>query len=398
MRPALLVLLFSAISTNAFQINALRPPIQRVHSPRSLVLLAVEETSKDKMAPRAITNTDGIQPAAGPSFGTHLLLPLISYMTLGVLSVEATRLLGVHEWTTWALMAWTVGLPVARLLWLCSRVEGVAERMDGYPADEKLVKYAREAARAVGVPPPDAVIELDRQEPNAFAASNLFAASPTVAVTRGLREKLSPTELKAVLAHEMGHLRNRDVVRNMHIALATAGMAGVYEAGQILLDARERSGDSDSDGDGEGSLATIGLALVAAGLATQGLANLARLCASRDAEFKADRAAAAAFGADAMISALRKINNLAARQPADLRESAEGRALAFAMISDGESREVPEGEGWWRKATGAITRSMRTHPPLDERVAALEQAVEAGIVPASNPKTGPFDALFDLRP
>lgn len=251
------------------------------------------------------------------------------------------------------------------------------ERMGGFPANEKLASYAREAALAVGVAPPDHVFELDVEEPNAFATSNLFAGSPTVAVTRGLRKALSPLELKAVLAHEMGHLRNSDVVRNMHVAVATAGMAGVFEAGRVLM--RERESESESD---DGGVASIGLVLLAAGLVTQCLATLTRLCASRDAEIKADRAAAAAFGADAMISALSKIHQLSAHKPADLRESTEGRSLAFAMISDGESTGA-NSDSWWGKAAGGVTRALRTHPPLDVRVAALEQAVADGLVPAT---------------
>ena len=66
-------------------------------------------------------------------------------------------------------MAFTVGLPVAQLLWLCSQAEGVAKRLNGHPADKELVRFAHEAAKAVGVSPPDAVYVLDRQEANAFA-------------------------------------------------------------------------------------------------------------------------------------------------------------------------------------------------------------------------------------
>jgi len=370
MQPALLLLLSAVSATHAFHVNAHRLPVaQRALSPKPRALAVLVEKPRNW--------------ASGPSFGTHLALPLASYAVLGALSTEAVRFLGIHEVTTWCLMACTVFLPVTQLLWVCSRPEGIAERMGGYPADAQLVEYACEAADAVGVAPPDSVIELDAAEPNAFAASNLFAASRTVAVTRGLREKLSPTELRAVLAHEMGHHRNRDVVRNMHLAIATAGMAGVYEAGRIILNARDRNSEtSQSDSDGEGGAATLGLALLAAGLMTQCLANLARLCASREAELQADRAAAAAFGADAMISALRKIDRLAAQRPADLRESKEGSAFAFAMISDGESGESAEEDGWWRKTM----RVLRTHPPLEERVAALEQAVADGVVPAKSPK------------
>lgn len=374
MRPTLLLLVIG--SSHGFRIDALlsatsNPQLAFSPTIRSPVFLMEKEKAHGQFA----------HPTDGPSFGSHIALPLVTYAALGALSSEAIIHLGANEMSTWLIMVLTVFFPVAMQLWICSSAEGVAERMGGRPADIILTKYAIEAANAVGITPPDAVYELDAQEPNAFATSNLFAASPSVAVTRGLREQLSPIELKAVLAHEMGHLRRHDVVRNMHIAVATAGMAGIYEAGRIVLNSRERS-DSNSDSESDGSIAILGLGLLAAGLFTQGLANLARLCASRDAEIQADRAAAAAFGADAMISALRKIDRLAGMRSSDLRESAAGKAFAFAMISDGKSVEATECKGWMDRATRAATHVLRTHPPLDERIAALEQAVAEGLVPA----------------
>merc|ERR1719337_762584 len=117
--------------------------------------------------------------------------------------------------------------------------------------------------------------------------------------TKGLRQKLSTTEMKAVLAHEMGHLRHRDVSRNMHIAIAAAGLGGVYEAGRFLLDSSRRRGDKSSGDKDEGSSAGIGLALMAGGFAAQAVAHLSQLAASRSSELQADLAAAEAFGADA---------------------------------------------------------------------------------------------------
>merc|ERR1719421_264885 len=112
--------------------------------------------------------------------------------------------------------------------------------MGGKPADSTLTALTNEAADAVGVPHPQAVYEIDAREPNAFAASNLFSKSQTVAVTSGLRSVLSTNELKAVLAHEMGHLKHSDVVRNMHVAIAVAGMGGVYNMGRMLFESSSK--------------------------------------------------------------------------------------------------------------------------------------------------------------
>lgn len=319
-------------------------------------------------------------------------LPTVSYSGLGFTIAGAIRLLGMN-WMSTALMGWTVALPVSFALFACSQGGAkVAESMGGKPADATLTEYAREAAKAVGVPPPEAVFEIPAREPNAFAASNLWAGSSTVAVTSGLRSALTANELKAVLAHEMGHLQYNDVVRNMHISVAAAGLGGVYQAGRILLDSssRDRKKDKDDSGSGAGA----GLALMAAGLATQATAHFVRLSASRSSEFKADAAAARAFGADTMISALKKIDSTAASQPADLRNNKAASAYAFAMISDGASTDMQKVTRSSKvQKSNLLTKvgnALRTHPPLPERVAALEDAAEKGHVPASMRKGGIF--------
>merc|ERR1719421_446598 len=216
---------------------------------------------------------------------------------------------------------------------------GIAKSMGGAATqDERLLQIARDAAAAVGVPAP-AVFEIKSREPNAFATSSLLARDPTVAITTGLREVLTEEELGAVLAHEMGHLRHRDVLRNMHVATAAAGLGGIYEVGRTLLDvgsssSSKRRKSKDDEKDGAGSL---GLMLMAGGLVTQGMAHGLRLMASRDAELKADRAAAEAYGAETMISALKKIDAAAARRPADLRSHKTAKQFSFAMISNGPS-------------------------------------------------------------
>jgi len=257
--------------------------------------------------------------------------------------------------------------------------------MGGMPADARLTNLAREAANAVGIQPPSAVFSVDAKEPNAFAASSLWSGEPTVAVTKGLRDILTDREMKAVLAHEMGHLKHRDVVSNMHVAIAAVGFGGIYEAGRALLRSSGNSNKkSRKDKDGSSS-AGLGLALMGAGLATQATAHVVRLAASRNAELKADRAAAEAFGASALISALEKIDASSARRPRDLSESKAGKAFAFAMISDGPSGTAspsPTAPLTSGKGIGELLRSARqalsTHPSLETRVDALLQGVADG--------------------
>ena len=326
------------------------------------------------------------------------LIPVLSYA--GLASVTAGALHLVQPFLTGqgvALVGGCVAVPAGFVLLqlLLMGGSGVAKHMGGVPADASLTALAHDAAAAVGVPPPRHVFEIVRREPNAFAASGLFGSSQTtVAVTSGLRGALTTRELQAVLAHEMGHLRHDDVARNMHVAVAAAGLGGIHKAGRILLDAslsdkKESKGDKDKN---EGGGAALGLALMAGGLGAQALAHLAQLAASRGSELQADRAAAEAYGADALISALRKIDAAAARAPADLRASGAAAGLmAHAMISGGPSDSssasaaaatsgADGGVGFF----GRLGRMLSTHPPTSARVQALENAAAAGLVPASH--------------
>ena len=326
------------------------------------------------------------------------LLPVLSYAGLASVTAGALHLVQpVLAGQGVALVGGCVAVPAGFVLLqlLLMGGSGVAKHMGGVPADASLTALAHDAAAAVGVPPPRHVYEIARQEPNAFAASGLFGSSQTtVAVTSGLRGALTTRELQAVLAHEMGHLRHDDVARNMHVAVAAAGLGGIHKAGRILLDAslsdkKESKGDKDKN---EGGGAALGLALMAGGLGAQALAHLAQLAASRGSELQADRAAAEAYGADALISALRKIDAAAARAPADLRASGAAAGLmAHAMISGGPSDSssasaaaatsgADGGVGFF----GRLGRMLSTHPPTSARVQALENAAAAGLVPASH--------------
>lgn len=324
-----------------------------------------------------------------PSFPSHLALPALSYTGLAGITAGTLHILQPLAWQGAALVGWCVGAPFVIIITqlALSGGSGIATAMGGKQTDDaKLQQIANDAAKAVGVPPPT-VFEINSREPNAFAASGLMAGDPTVAVTTGLREVLSETELAAVLAHEMGHLRHRDVLRNMHVAAAAAGMGGIYEVGRTLLNtdsdrsSSRRKKKKSKDGDGD-STATLGLALMAGGLATQGAAHGLRLMASRNAEIKADRAAAAAYGADTMINALRKISAAAASRPADLRQHKTAKNFAFAMISAGpEAKASPRHELAAGRLFARLGEALSTHPTLEKRVHALEQAAAAGLVP-----------------
>merc|ERR1719337_389894 len=157
-----------------------------------------------------------------------MAIPTAGYAGLGTVIYGATRVMlpAAGFGMTAGLLTYTVGLPVLLTLGQVAYFggPGVAKAMGGKESsDPRLVRLAQEAAEAVGVKAPY-VYEVPSREPNAFATSGLTSKDTTVAVTTGIREVLTDNELKAVLAHEMGHLKYSDVVRNMHIAAAGGGL------------------------------------------------------------------------------------------------------------------------------------------------------------------------------
>lgn len=319
-----------------------------------------------------------------------MVLPVISYATLAGAVVTTLKVLQpvVGHALPIAITGFSVGLPVVTVLTQLALMggSGVAKTLGGAEtSDPKLTRLANEAAAAVGVPSPR-VFEVNSREPNAFAAAGFRGRDTSVTVTTGLREILTTDELKAVLAHEMGHLRHRDVTRNIHIAAATAGLGGIYQTGRWLLDAemrrsaREGKEEKKKKDKDEGSSAPLALGLMAGGLVLEGSAHLLRLTASRHSEIKADRAAAEAYGAQTIIDALKKIDRAAVHRPADLRKGWKGKAYAFAMISDGPA--LAKKENTLLCAISKVGEALRTHPTLERRIKALEKAAADGSVPS----------------
>lgn len=254
----------------------------------------------------------------------------------------------------------------------------------GKPADAKLTTLATEVALRAGLSRPH-VFEIPTSELNAFAAG-FGQSDATVAVTSGLRQTLNQKELEAVIAHELGHIRHSDMRTNMHVAVAMAGLGGVYEIGKVLFESDRRTSRSSSrDDDDKGGSMALGATLMAAGVASRMLAHMLQLSMSRTAEFDADRVAAELCGSEAMISALSKIQAAAEERKAQRRSSwwfssnkggvqqpalssFRGGAFAHAYISDGKGSQRDEG-GWWSRVKNAFS----THPTTERRIAALRE-------------------------
>jgi len=149
---------------------------------------------------------------------------------------------------------------------------------------------------------------------NAFAAG-LHDGNYSIAVTRGLVDRLDDAELEAVLGHELTHIRNRDT-QLLVVALIFAGIFSFV--GQLIFNnwyfpmgfgSGRRSSDSDSDRRSSGGGAAIAIVIAIAIIAISwGLAVLIRFALSRRREYLADAGSVELTkNPDAMISALRKI-------------------------------------------------------------------------------------------
>jgi heat shock protein HtpX len=182
--------------------------------------------------------------------------------------------------------------------------------------------------------------------PNAFAMGR-SQKSATVVATTGLLDLLSPAELEGVMAHELAHVRHRDVMI-MTIASFFASIAA------LILQFGFFFGGSSDDEDSPGILPLILVSLV-----VYVVSFVLMQALSRYREFAADRGAAAITGRpSALSSALLKISGTMERLPQnDLRAHSE--LNAFYIIPAGTKQ--------------SLLNLFSTHPPVEQRIAQLSQ-------------------------
>jgi heat shock protein HtpX len=199
------------------------------------------------------------------------------------------------------------------------------------------------------VPMPRVAIA-DTPMPNAFAVGR-SPSTATVCATTGLLQMLEPPELEAVLAHELTHVLNRDVML-MTIASFFASIAAfIVQAG--FLFGGFGGGDRDDNGPGFAVVVLVsGLVYVVSFVLIQAL--------SRYREFAADRGSAIITGRpSALISALMKISNRMDLIPQRDLRAASGELAAFYIFPP--------------KAKQSIASLFSTHPSLEARIAQLER-------------------------
>jgi heat shock protein HtpX len=217
-----------------------------------------------------------------------------------------------------------------------------AREVDAASAPQFHRIVAELAARA-GLPMPRVYL-IDDDSPNAFATGR-DPNHAAVAATTGILRALSERELRGVMAHELAHVKHRDIL----ISTITATMAGAVS---MLANVAMFFGGRDEEGRPVNPIAGILVALLAP-LA----AGLIQMAISRAREFEADRGGAEISGDPrALASALEKIHRIARGLPMEAVEHHPETAQMMIM-------NPLSGHG--------ITSWFSTHPPTEERVARL---------------------------
>jgi heat shock protein HtpX len=187
---------------------------------------------------------------------------------------------------------------------------------------------------------------IEQPAPNAFATGR-DPQHAVVAVTTGILEVASPRELKAVLAHELGHVRNRDTL----VMAVVASIAGAISFLAQMAQWSMWFGGRDDDEGGQNIIGAI-VAIVLLPIA----ALLIQLAISRSREFGADESGAALVRDPlGLASALRKLEGYNKKVPLAVNPSVSALFIVQPLLP------------------GGMTRLFSTHPPIEERVARLEK-------------------------
>ena len=198
-------------------------------------------------------------------------------------------------------------------------------------------------AQKAGIGMPEVAIY--EGEPNAFA-TGATKNSSLVAVSTGLLQSMNQDEVEAVLAHEVAHIANGDMV-TLTLIQGVVNTFVIFLARIVgyFVDSMLRKNDEESSGPGIGYMVTVIVCEIVFGI----LASIIVAWFSRQREFRADRGAATIMGrAQPMVAALRRLGG----------------------ISEGELPKNMSAFGISGK--GGALALFSSHPPIEERIAALQ--------------------------
>ena len=217
-----------------------------------------------------------------------------------------------------------------------------AQKVTAAEAPELYEMVDRLRQRA-GLPMPTVAIA-PHEQPNAFATGR-SPSHAVVCVTEGIMRLVSRDELEGVIAHELAHIKNRDMLLQTMTATLAGAISNLAWFGMF-------AGGSDDEEGGSpfGGLIAVIVAPIAA--------SLVQLAISRQREFKADAVGAEISGRPrSLANALRKLEAGAQRIPMHVAPAAAPLAQVNPLAAFGG---------------GGMSKLFSTHPPTEERVARLE--------------------------
>ena len=278
-------------------------------------------------------------------------------LVLSVMASVLTRALGIEEMPgglnlqSLIVFAAVLGfggsfISLAMSKWMAKRATGAVVIEQPRNATEQwLFETVRRQAKQAGIGMPEVAV-YDSPDINAFA-TGMKRDAALVAVSTGLLRSMDKDEAEAVLGHEISHVANGDMVTLTLIqgvlntfVIVLSRVIGFFVDRVLLKNER---------GFGIGYFVATIFAQIVLGI----LASMIVMWFSRQREFRADRGGAKLAGREKMIAALERLRT--AHEPAPLPDQ-----MAAFGISGGR-------DGGWK-------RLFMSHPPLDERIAALQQA------------------------
>jgi heat shock protein HtpX len=208
----------------------------------------------------------------------------------------------------------------------------------------RIAPMVKQLCERMALPMPKLWI-IDQAEPNAFATGRNPEHS-SVAVTRGLLELMSDSEIEGVLAHELTHVKNRDILTSSIAATIASAITWMAQMAMWF-----GGGRRDDDDEGSNPIVAI-LMMILAPLA----AMLIQMAISRTREYSADAGSAKYTGSPSgLISALGKLESYSKRIPMDVPN-----AMSHMYIIQPFSG-------------ASMSRLFSTHPSTEERIARLER-------------------------
>ena len=289
-----------------------------------------------------------------------LLFVATNIAVLFVLSISASillRVLGIQEMPgglnlqALVIFAAVIGfggsfISLAMSKWMAKRATGATVIEQPRNSTERwLIETVRRHAKQAGIGMPEVAV-YDAPDINAFA-TGMSRDSALVAVSTGLLNSMDKDEAEAVLGHEITHVSNGDMVTLALIqgvlntfVIVLSRVVGYFVDRVILKNER---------GAGIGFFVSSMVAQIVLGI----LASMIVMWFSRQREFRADAGGAKLAGRDKMIAALNRLK--AMHEPAQLPDQ----MAAFGIAGS---------------PAGGFKRLFMSHPPLDERIAALKQA------------------------